>query len=567
MTCFADFPAIDALAESKWLATYARQLRHEVGNEVNVLTLRRSGVTDTPPLPRCGHSQHSFFLSSRFSPLWTWLLLATFFLAPNGDLRAQEDPSLPEPSSKSTSAESLQSESGRLEQFEQALQSVVDENRRLAEEVRILKENSIFRPAREPDPMDEVLYPLSPMPPISESSATTHFARYHNGFEIVTQDEKKSPFSLRINNQTQFRFNGFERSESEWIDSAGQVTPILNSSDFLIPRGRLIFSGMAFMPEMSYLLNIDYNTVSSNPIGFRAYVLSYRFSRAMTLSVGQNKVPGSREWLGSASVAQEGPDRSMATTFFRPSLSQGVWLTGQVFETLRYHAMLSNGFNTLNVRPSQYTQRFCLSESVWWEPWGDFGRGYPDLQAHQQPVIRIGSSFTFALAQSSELGGGAPENSLLRLSDGTLITQTGALAPGVTVQEYNVSLAAFDVSYKYRGCSLATEIYLQQLSALRGNGPLPMNSISAHGGFVQGGYFVRPQEVELYSRGSVVAGGYGTGTEIGGGVNWFPIKGQNNLRFTFDLAWLENSPAEQNRTGFVAGQSGLLLRTQIVAAF
>ena len=532
-----------------------------------MLTLRRSGVIDASPLTQSGRLQLKSRLSPRFWRVWTWLLLATFFSTQNGYLRADEDLSLPEPSENLASPESPQAERNRLERFEQALQSVVDENQRLAEEVRILKENSIFRPRQAPEPIDEDLYPLSPLSPPTESSAASHFVRYHNGFEVVTQNEKTSPYSLRINNQTQFRFDGFARSESEWIDSAGQVNPILNSSNFMIPRGRLIFSGMAFMPEMSYLLNIDYNTVSSNPIGFRAYVLSYRFSRALSLSVGQNKVPGSREWLGSASVAQEGPDRSMATTFFRPSLSQGVWLTGQVFETVRYHAMLSNGFNTLNLRPSQYAQRFCLSESVWWEPWGDFGRGYPDLQAHQQPVIRIGSSFTFALAQSSQAGGGAPENSLLRLSDGTLITQLGALAPGVTLQEYNISLAAFDVSYKYRGCSLATEIYLQQLSALKGNGPLPMDSISAHGGFVQGGYFVRPQEVEIYSRGSLVTGGYGTGTEVGGGVNWFPLKGQNNLRFTFDLACLENSPAEQNRTGFVAGQSGLLLRTQIVAAF
>jgi hypothetical protein len=39
------------------------------------------------------------------------------------------------------------------------------------------------------------------------------------------------------------------------------------------------------------------------------------------------------------------------------------------------------------------------------------------------------------------------------------------------------------------------------------------------------------------------------------------------LCFTFDAAWLENSPAGQNRTGFVAGQTGLLVRTQIVAAY
>lgn len=67
---------------------------------------------------------------------------------------------------------------------------------------------------------------------------------------------------------------------------------------------------------------MDYNTVTTEPIGFRGYWLSYRFSDAMQIHIGQNKVPGSREWLVSSMDAL-GPDRSLATTFFKPSLSQG----------------------------------------------------------------------------------------------------------------------------------------------------------------------------------------------------------------------------------------------------
>jgi len=45
------------------------------------------------------------------------------------------------------------------------------------------------------------------------------------------------------------------------------------------------------------------------------------------------------------------------------------------------------------------------------------------------------------------------------------------------------------------------------------------------------------------------------------------LEGKDNLRFTFDAAWLERSPAGQNRTGFVAGQTGLLIRTQITVVY
>jgi len=364
-----------------------------------------------------------------------------------------------------------------------------------------------------------------------------------------------------------FRYNGFARGASYWTDSAGNRSPIANSNYFAIPRGRVIFSGTALLPRLSYLLNIDYNSVTSNPIGFRAYELSYRFSRAFVLSVGQSKVPGSREWLESAFAPLQGPDRSMATTFFRPSLSQGVWITGQPVDGLFYHAMMSNGFNSLNLLPTQLNNRFCYSGSTWWEPWGEFGSGYSDLQDHRDAAVRIGTSYTYAIGRGNQADSDAVENSPVRLSDGTLITTPGALAPGVTLQSYDISLAALDLAYKYRGLGLSTELYFQELLAFRGTGPLPISSTRAFGGFVQGGYFILPQRAELYARSSLVTGHYGTGSEVAGGLNWFIQPGKDNLRFTFDTAWLEHSPAGQNRTGYVAGQTGLLIRTQITVHY
>lgn len=473
-------------------------------------------------------------------------------------------------------------DSERIDRLERTIQSVEETNRRLSDEVRGLRGQLNSRPSA-PAPLEPVTSgpnnagetlpsPLdSPSawssPPVLQQAYDSFCITYDNGFAIVPRNFDDNPFTLKINSQNQFRYSGFARDARSWIDSAGNQNLINNSNNFQIPRGRLIFSGNVFHPNLSYLLNIDYNTVTSNPIGFRAYELSYQFSRGFELSVGQSKVPGSREWLESGFAALEGPDRSMATTFFRPSLSQGISIKGQPIDGLYYHAMLSNGFNTLNLSPNQIGNRFCWAGSTWWEPWGDFGRGYADLEAHSEPVIRLGTSATFALDQGSQSDENSVENSLVRLSDGTLINQTGAFAPGVTLQSYNLSLLAVDISYKYRGLSFSTEWYAQDLTALVGNAPLPVSSTRAYGGVVQGGYFVVPQTVELYSRASFVTGQYGSGSEAAGGVNWFLIPGKSNLRMTFDTAWLDSSPADQNRTGYVAGQSGLLLRTQITATY
>lgn len=143
---------------------------------------------------------------------------------------------------------------------------------------------------------------------------------HDNGITIRPENLEQSPFSLKVNHQNTFRYTGFARDETSWIDSTGATNPIFNRTDFAIPRGRLILSGNALMPDLTYLLNIDYNTVNNNPIGFRAYALSYRFSPGFQVHAGQNKVPGTREWIHSSFDAQHGPDRSMATTFFSTKL-------------------------------------------------------------------------------------------------------------------------------------------------------------------------------------------------------------------------------------------------------
>ena len=411
-------------------------------------------------------------------------------------------------------------------------------------------------------------FPLERRLPGSNTSKTgpPYYVGYDRGFVIRPLDKNESPFELKINGQSQIRYTDFSRDVTSWTDSAGNVFPVSDIASFQIPRGRIIYSGFLFKQELTYNLNIDYNTVSNRQINFRAYWLAWRFSRAMTLYAGQSKVPGGREWLASF-VNTLGPDRSMATTFFRPSLSQGIWMTGEPADSLFYHVMISNGFNTLGTSANQLNTLVALSGSVWWEPWGDFGAGYSDFEWHTEPAIRMGASGTYSPEQGPQGSPNLPENSDLRFSDGTLITQTGALAPGVTLNKYTVGLTTIDFAYKHRGFGISGELYLQDLFGLEGDGPLPNSSVFQYGGFAQAGYFVVPQKCEPYVRWSEVTGPSGTGTEYAGGFNWFFLPGKQNLRFTFDAAWLNHNPADQNRTNLVAGQTGLLVRSQIQIFF
>ena len=393
-----------------------------------------------------------------------------------------------------------------------------------------------------------------------------YYTGFDRGFVIRPKNQDESPFELKINTQSQFRYTGFERDVTTWTDSSGEPNPVSDVSNFQIPRGRMIFSGHAFRPDLTYNLNLDFNTVSNRQLNFRAYWLAWRFSRARTLYAGQSKVPGSREWLISF-VDTLGVDRSMATTFFRPSLSQGIWATGEPADGFFYHVMLANGFNTLGASTQQLNTQMAYSGSCWWEPLGDFGSSYGDFQWHQQPVLRVGMSGTYSSEEGPQGSPNVPENSDIRFSDGTLLTKTGALGPGATINVYKIGLLSWDVAYKHRGFSLSSEVYLQDLFNLSGDLPLSRSSVCQYGGLAQAGYFVIPQKFEPYTRFSRVNGPLGTGSEYAGGFNWFFLPGKQNLRFTMDAAWLDHCAADQNRTGYQAGQTGILVRSQIQIFF
>lgn len=445
-----------------------------------------------------------------------------------------------------------------------------------ASDVESLFENSSIVPAsyqsrfdqleREYVPTDSVIAECQPKHDARTIGEPWYAAGYDGGFLISPLNPEETPFELKFNLQNQVRYIGFARDVRTWTDNAGNVAPVTNRSNFELPRGRAVFSGFALLPDLVYYLSIDYNTVSDRQVNLLRYWAGYRFGREVSLFIGQEKVPGSREWLAS-SLQTLGPDRSLATTFFRPSLSQGIWATGEPIDGFYYHTMIANGFNTLGTSPQQLNSRMTFANSIWYEPLGAFGAAYSDFEYHDDPVMRVGGSFTYSPNDGQQGSPELPENASIRLSDGTLLTEVGALSPGVSLSAYSVVLGAVDLSFKYRGFSVSGEVYLRDLFNLQGNGPLPRLSVFEFGGFAQVGYYVIPQQFELYSRTSVVSGPFGTGSEYAGGLNWFFLRGKQNLRQTFDVAWINHSPADQNRTDYRAGDTGLLIRSQFQIFF
>jgi hypothetical protein len=388
--------------------------------------------------------------------------------------------------------------------------------------------------------------------------------RYDRGFILLDPaavDGK--PFQIKANITSEFRYTGFVPTAQTFTNSAGLTLPIDKRSDFELVRNYVQLSGFAFDPKLQYTAIV----FGSSAAGATTYVgwINYDFRKEFNLYLGFWKLPGSREWYESYTNTL-GADRTMATTFFRPNVTGGIWARGEVLTRLRYVAMIGNSIDSATLNANRMGNDMVYSGTAWWEPLGDFGQGFSDLESHPESVVRMGMSGTFGREiRQSSLSQPFPENTILRLSDGTPLFETGALAPGVTLQATRDYLSAFDLAWKWRGMNISTEYYLRWLNHFVANGALPFGSLFDHGGFVQSGVFVTPK-VEAFARSSYVTGHLGTGWECGGGVNWF-IYGNRNVRATFEVTRVERSAADNILTGYRAGDSGVLFQAQLLTIF
>ena len=399
--------------------------------------------------------------------------------------------------------------------------------------------------------------------PVTEHPS--HYPIYDTGWTLRPYDADKTPFELTIGLHNQFRYTGFSRDNDTSIDAAGNVRTIPNRNDFNVNRGRLVFSGYALDKDLGFYANIDYSTVASSSIQPLLTWISFRHSDAFTLYMGLGKVPGTWEWQQTSRYTL-GADRTLATTFFRPSISAGMWGIGKLGDSLSYTVFVGNGLNTLTLRSADLDTNFVYSGLASWEPLGDFGVGFSDQEYHQELAIRIGHGLTQTRNDSTSSDQSGAEQTVVRLSDGTRLIEPNALAPGVTVNAFDVWLYTVHLGLKKQGYSFTSEVFMRWLRNIEGTGGAELESLFDNGFYVQGGAFVIPKKLELFARGSAVTGNFGTGSEVAAGLNWH-LFDERSARLTLDVTDVRDSPAEQSRTGYVAGASGTLVRMQLWTFF
>ena len=374
-----------------------------------------------------------------------------------------------------------------------------------------------------------------------------------------------TPFELKLNGRIQFRHTAFDRQAHSYFNRAtGMSVPIEERNDFEIERGRITFSGFVHNPNLKYYINLDMDTDDNHRAVAQDFWFNYRFNDLVDLYVGKAFVPGSREWIDGALKMRLG-DRSMSTTFFRPDRTVGIWSIGKLTDDLNYRVMVGNGVSSADLDPLSIDHHFIVAGTTWWEPLADFGTGYSDLEWHDQFAIRIGASGTCASHEERENGLPFVEGNFVRLSDGVRLVETGALAPGVRVSGFNFSLLAADISGKYRGFSFNGEFYARWLDNFSADGPIPFTELYDDGFYFECGHMLCPGKFEIAGRVSTVDGIFGDAWEYVGGVNLFR-NGHNN-KLTFDVTYLDGSPANNSGANFRRGDRGVMFRTAWQVAF
>jgi hypothetical protein len=375
------------------------------------------------------------------------------------------------------------------------------------------------------------------------------------GFTVASTDQG----ALAISLYALWRYLNQLPVEQTYFDHLGNLRRVNTRNDLQLHRVLLTALGWIYLPQLTY----SATAWSVNSTGSVAVVgtISYQFSKELRLTGGIGGLPGTLSLLGSHPYWL-GTDRFLADDYFRPGFTGGLWADGQLARGLHYRAMVGNTISQLGITAGKLTRYLATSASLWWMPTtGEFGPrgGYGDYEYHQNLASRLGTSYTHSRENRfAQLSQPSPDNTQIRLSDGTLLFQTGALAPGITLTDATYQLNAFNAGLKYRGGFLQTEIYMRRLNRFTADSIVPVAHVYDSGWYLTGSYMVLAKRLELFAETSQINGQFNHDAEGIGGLNWYPGK-TRNFRANLYMGHTNRSPVGSSFGYYTAGLRGTVI--------
>jgi hypothetical protein len=393
------------------------------------------------------------------------------------------------------------------------------------------------------------------------------------GFKIYEGDKGALTFSL----YTYLRYLNQRGLDETYTDSFGRTRTLDQRDDLQLQKALLYFKGWLGRPEFRYLA---YVWTSNTSQGQGAQVvlagnLTYRFNEHVEVGGGIGGLPTTRSTRGTWPAWLKQDNRTIADEYFRGSYTSGIWANGDVTPGLHYKAMLGNNLSQLGVDAGQLDAGMnTYSGALWWTT-GGFGayEGLGDFEGHETWATSLGAAFTASReSRQNQPGTEDPENTQIRVSDGTGIFQIYAFGDSLAIEQADYRMSAFDGAVKYRGYALEGEYFVRWVENLKwvdlrsAGGDLPVADFFDQGFQLQASMMAMPKQLMLYGFTSKIFGEYGEPWEVGGGVNYYPFK-TRILRFNPEIIYVDESPVGYLSYPLLVGAKGPVFMANIELYF
>ena len=374
------------------------------------------------------------------------------------------------------------------------------------------------------------------------------------GFQLV-----KTKFgSLNLSIYGMARYINQTPGESTWYDHRDSARLFEGRNDIYWHRAMVWITGFLGTPKLTYNVTIWTVTTTQQTLVFGN--LQYQFNKYITAGIGMTPNACIRSLQGAFPFFTS-TDRTMAEDGLRGGFTNGVFIMGEILPRLRYTMVLGNNLSILGIKAANLTRHYSKSISLNWMPTtGEFGPrgGNGDFEHHEKLATRFGASYCHSRENRfNNTGTPSPDNTQVRLSDGVLFFETGALASGVTVEEANYDIVSVDLGFKYKGFALHTEFYYRTLSKFNVvGGEAPIGFINDNGYTLQVLYMAVPKILCVYGVNSMLIDEFKRNPwEAGGGVNVYPLK-TRSWRINLQAMYVYKSAGGGTFGLYTSGQTG-----------
>ena len=373
------------------------------------------------------------------------------------------------------------------------------------------------------------------------------------GFQLV----KSKYASLNMSIYGMARYLNQHSKDSTYEDHLGNVKDFNGRNDIYWHRAMIWFKGFFWKPQLTYAVTVWTVTTTQQTLVFGT--MAYTFNKQMTLGIGMMPNVCIRSVQGSFPLFSS-TDRTMAEDGLRGGFTNGVFLTGEALPRFRYTLAYGDNLSILGIKASNLKRHFSKSISLEWMPTtGEFGPrgGNGDFEHHDKIATRFGASYCHSRENRfNNTGTPSPDNTQVRMSDGGLFFETGALAPGATVIEANYDLLSVDLGFKYKGLAVHTEFYYRTLSKFDVDAPVPIDFINDNGYTAQVLYMLVPKKLCVYGINSMIIDEFNRNPwEAGGGVNFYPSQ-TRSFRINMQATHIYKGAAGGTFGLYTTGQTG-----------